>query len=102
MSDNDDLPEAHELPIPPDAQQIGGHEVLRAFVVDGGLSVSLQRAFDEPHVWGVLLVDLARHVSRIYAEEAEMTEEHAMAEIRRMFDAEWDRPTDPGETDPIN
>jgi hypothetical protein len=76
--------------------------VLRAFVVDGGLSVSLQRAFDEPHVWGVLLVDLARHVARIYAEEAEMTEEHAMAEIRRMFDAEWDRPTDPGETDPIN
>ena len=43
----------HELPVPPDAQEAGGHEVLRAFVVDGGLSVSLQRSFDEPQTWGV-------------------------------------------------
>ncbi|HEY8580815.1 MAG TPA: DUF5076 domain-containing protein [Beijerinckiaceae bacterium] len=94
--------EVHELPVPPDAQEVGGHEVLRAFVVQGGLSVSLQRAFDEPHVWGVLLVDLARHVARIYAEEADMTEEAALAEIRRMFDAEWDRAGDPGSSDAIN
>ncbi|MDB5569711.1 MAG: hypothetical protein JWN93_894 [Hyphomicrobiales bacterium] len=92
----------NELPVPPDAQEAGGHEVLRAFVVDGGLSVSLQRAFDEPQTWGVLLVDLARHVARIYAEEAEMTQEQALSEIRRMFDAEWDRSTDPGATDAIN
>lgn len=92
----------HELPVPPDAQEVGGHEVLRAFVVNGGLSVSLQRAFDEPHTWGVLLVDLARHVARIYAEEAEMSEEHALAQIREMLDAEWDRSTDSGTTDPVN
>ena len=67
-----------------------------------GFRVSLQRAFDDPHTWGVLLVDLARHAARIYAEEAEMTEEHALEEIRRMFDAEWDRSTDPGLTDKIN
>lgn len=96
---NEDL---HELPPPPDAQDVGGHEVLRAFVVNGGLSVSLQRAFDEPQTWGVLLVDLARHVARIYAEEADMTEAHALEEIRRMFDAEWDRSTDSGTTDKIN
>ena len=100
--DDDDNDDVNEVPIPPDAQEVGGHEVLRAFVVNGGLSVSLQRAFDEPHTWGVLLVDLARHVARIYAEEAEMTEEHALEEIRRMFDAEWDRSTDPGITDKIN
>jgi len=41
-------------------------------------------------------------VARIYAEEAEMTQEHALEEIRRMFDAEWDRSTDPGITDKIN
>ena len=92
----------HELPVPPDAQEVGGHEVLRAFVVNGGLSVSLQRAFDEPHTWGVLLVDLARHVARIYAEEAEMSEEHALAQIREMLDAEWDRSTDSGSTEKIN
>ena len=96
---NDNL---HELPIPPDAQEAGGHEVLRAFVVDGGLSVSLQRAFDEPQTWGVLLVDLARHVARIYEEETDMSFEDAMREIRSMFEAEWDRSDDPGLSDQIN
>ena len=66
-NDDDDNDGLSELPIPPDAQEVGGHEVLRAFVVNGGLSVSLQRALDEPHTWGVLLVDLAHHVARIYA-----------------------------------
>ena len=92
----------HELPVPPDAQEAGGHEVLRAFVVDGGLSVSLQRAFDEPQTWGVLLVDLARHVARIYEEETDMSFEDAMREIRSMFEAEWDRSDDPGLSDQIN
>jgi hypothetical protein len=96
---NDNL---HELPIPPDAQEAGGHEVLRAFVVDGGLSVSIQRAFDEPQTWGVLLVDLARHVARIYEEETDMSFEDAMREIRGMFEAEWDRSSDPGLSDQIN
>ncbi len=97
--DKDNL---HELPVPPDAQEAGGHEVLRAFVVDGGLSVSLQRAFDEAQTWGVLLVDLARHVARIYEEETDMSFEDAMREIRAMFEAEWDRSNDSGQSEPIN
>ena len=38
-------------------------EVLRAFVVDGGLSIAFQRAFEEPDMWGMLLVDIARHAA---------------------------------------
>ena len=53
----------HELAPPPDAREKGGHEVLRCFVVDGGLSIALRRSFDEPGTWGVLLADLARHLA---------------------------------------
>jgi hypothetical protein len=92
----------NQLGVPPDAQELGGDEILRAFIVDRGLSVSLQRAFDEPSTWGILLVDLARHVARIFAKEEGLTEAEALAQIRTMFDAEWDRPTDPGATSAMN
>jgi hypothetical protein len=92
----------NQLGIPPDAQELGGDEILRAFIVDRGLSISIQRAFDEPATWGLLLVDLARHVARIFAAESDVTEDEALREIRAMLDAEWDRPTDLGSTSAIN
>jgi hypothetical protein len=97
-----DRPEFHELSAPPDALEKGGHEVLRASVVDGGISVALRRSFDEPFTWGVLLVDLARHAARIYALETGVDEDEAFAEICAGFNAEIDRPTDAGSTQSIN
>jgi len=73
-------------------------EVLRAFVVDGGLSIAFTRAFEEPDMWGLLLVDLARHASRAYAREGGFTEEEALERIVEMFEAEIARPTDAGNT----
>lgn len=90
-----------QQPLPPDV--IGrddATEILRAFVVDGGLSIAFTRAFDEPDMWGLLLVDLARHAARAYARESEFTEEEAMARIVEMFEAEIARPTDLGTTAP--
>ena len=75
-------------------------EVLRAFVVDGGLSIAFTRAFEEPDMWGMLLVDIARHAARAYAREAVMSEEEALARILDMFEAEIARPTDMGTTSP--
>ena len=75
-------------------------EVLRAFVIDGGLSIAFQRAFEEPDMWGLLLVDIARHAARAYARESDYTEEDALARIVEMFEAEIARPTDPGTTMP--
>ena len=91
----------HEQPLPPDV--IGREdatEVLRAFVIDGGLSIAFQRAFEEPDMWGLLLVDIARHAARAYARESEYTEEDAMSRILEMFQAEIERPTDTGTTTP--
>ena len=73
-------------------------EVLRAFVVDGGLSIAFTRAFEEPDMWGLLLVDIARHASRAYARESACTEEEALTRIIDMFEAEIARPTDLGTT----
>jgi hypothetical protein len=90
-----------EQPLPPDV--IGrddATEVLRAFVVDGGLSIAFTRAFEEPDMWGLLLVDIARHAARAYARESEYSEEEALAHILDMFEAEISRPTDMGSTTP--
>ena len=89
----------NEQPLPPDV--IGREdavEVLRAFVVDGGLSIAFTRAFEEPDMWGLMLVDIARHAARAYAREGGLTEDEALARIVEMFEAEINRPTDVGNT----
>ena len=80
----------------------GGVEVLRAAIVEGGLHVSLRRAFDDPQAWGMLIADVARHAARIFAKETKLTEDEALERIRAMFDAEMDAPTDPGTTSAIS
>ena len=75
-------------------------EVLRAFVLDGGLSIAFARAFEEPDMWGLVLVDIARHAARAYARESAYTEEEALARIVDMFEAEIARATDIGSTAP--
>ncbi|MGJ3264913.1 MAG: DUF5076 domain-containing protein [Salinarimonas sp.] len=102
MAGDDDTPLFHELEVPPDVRLKGGHEVLRASVVEGAVSVALRRSFDDPFTWGVLLVDLARHASRVYALETDMSEEEALAQIRAGIEAELDTPTDPGTTGAVN
>ena len=87
--------------MPPDVMgRDDATEVLRAFVVDGGLSIAFTRAFEEPDMWGLLLVDIARHAARAYARENAFTEDEALTRIVDMFEAEIDRPTDLGDTEP--
>ena len=87
--------------MPPDVMgREDATEVLRAFVLDGGLSIAFTRAFEEPDIWGLLLVDIARHAARAYARESEYTEDEALSRIVEMFEAEINRPTDVGSTTP--
>ena len=95
-------PDLHTLDVPPDVTDNGGHEVLRAFVSNGAVSVAMRRSFDDPFVWGMLLADLARHAARIYAAEAEMSEAEAMARIVEAVQAELETSTDTGATNAIN
>ena len=90
-----------EQPLPPDVMgRDDATEVLRAFVVDGGLSIAFTRAFEEPDMWGLLLVDIARHAARAYAQESSYTEAEALARVVEMFESEIARPTDLGNTMP--
>jgi hypothetical protein len=66
------------------------------------LHLSLRNAFERPAVWGILLVDIARHVARMYSQEGDVLRDQALADIRKAFEAEWAAPTDDSETDPIN
>jgi hypothetical protein len=95
------MPGPKEQPLPPDVMgRDDATEVLRAFVVDGGLSIAFTRAFEEPDMWGLLLVDIARHAARAYARESSYTEAEALARVVDMFESEIARPTDIGETTP--
>jgi len=103
MKDPEKAPAIYDaLVIPPEALEQGGFEVLRAAIVEGGLHVSLRRAFDEPDAWGMLIADLARHVARIYAKETPMREDEVLERVRRIFEAEMDAPTDLGSTNAIS
>ena len=95
-------PSYDPLAVPPSALEQGGVEVLRAAIVDGGLHMSLRRAFDDPQAWGMLIADVARHAARIFGNETKFTEDQALELIRAMFDAEMDAPTDPGTTSAIS
>jgi hypothetical protein len=95
-----DIAAPKELPVPSAAAASPeATEVFRAWIVDRGLQVSLQRGFDDPRMWGILLADVARHAARIYGRETASTEADALAQIRSLLVAELDRPTDLGTTD---
>lgn len=83
--------EIKELSAPPDVAAHGGTEILRLFVTDGALSLSMQRAFAAPEMWGQLLAELARQVAEVYARETPMCAEEALAEIRLALEVSFDR-----------
>jgi hypothetical protein len=83
--------EIKELSAPPDVEAQGGTEILRLFVTDGSLSLSMQRAFAAPEMWGQLLAELARQVAEVYARETAMDAAEALAEIRLALEVSFDR-----------
>jgi hypothetical protein len=90
------------LGIPPDAHEnAAAAEILRAWSVNGGLHVSLKPSFENPAIWGLLLVDLARHAARAYAVEGRQSEASVLRDIRRTLDAEWQHSTDAGTTSAV-
>ncbi|KAB2886412.1 MAG: DUF5076 domain-containing protein [Pseudorhodoplanes sp.] len=90
------------LQAPPGARDKGGVEVLRVGVVEGGLHVTLRRAFSDPRAWGILLADVARQVARVYAQEGSGAEQQVTERIRDAFAAEINAPANSGTIGPIS
>ncbi len=90
------------LAVPPTAQEKGGVEIVRGVIVEGGLHISIRRAFDDPQAWGMVLADIARHAARIHALETGAAESQTLDRIRSMLEAELDAPSDLGSTHAIS
>lgn len=84
-----------ELPIPDSvttAQQKA--EMARIWLADGAQVVVLSsRLWDDPGAWGLMLVDMAKHVAKAY-EAKGMNAADSLARIRAAMEAEWSNPTD--------
>jgi hypothetical protein len=64
-------------------------EILSVLVAEGRTQVLLRTdAWEDPAAWGILLVDLARHVANAYGGQQGAAQ--ALARVKAGFDAEWD------------
>ena len=73
------------LPIPNDALDKGGVEMLRAGVVDEELFVTARRAFSDPAHWGYLLADVTRRLATLYEADGGFTEAKVTTAIAGAF-----------------
>lgn len=87
------------LPIPPTATtDPKAIELLRAWAAHGQQHVSIAtNVWQDPGNWGIMLVDLAKHIASAYEQTTGADRTVTLARIRALFDAEWahatDRPT---------
>jgi hypothetical protein len=88
------------LPIPPDAlEDPGSIEMIRAWIANRGLHISLnigiwkEHAVGEERAWGILLADAIRHIANALHESQGVDREDTIRAIKRQLDAELDGPT---------
>jgi hypothetical protein len=85
-----------ELPIPSAASRDNrAIELARIWAAGGKQHVSLATGiWDDPAAWGIMLVDLAKHVANAYAQTTGAMESETLQRIKEGFDAEWNTATD--------
>ena len=85
-----------ELVVPPEAKSDPqAVEIARVWAAHGGQHVSLDPSlWEDPLAWGIVLVDLARHVANALEKLKGKSKREVLERIREGFDAEWSNPTD--------
>jgi hypothetical protein len=85
-----------ELVIPPiAAADPGARELIRVWTADSSQHVSIAAdSWEDAAAWGIVLVDLARHISRAYEQMGKGAARATLDRIRAGFDAEWSQATD--------
>jgi hypothetical protein len=81
----------HELLIPPPvAGDQRARELLRAWASGGKQHISIDtKAWSDPGAWGIMLVDLAKHVANAYDQSGKMKSAAVLDRIKGHFDAMW-------------
>ena len=89
------MSETNQLPIPETAlRDPKSFELLRVWIASEDQHISLRsEVWADPAAWGILLVDLARHVAESFERGSQLNRSDALARIREGLDAEWDHPT---------
>src|SRR5688572_1304275 len=91
------MPHPRELPLPrPVANEPKAFELARIWIVaGGGQYVSLSTGIvGDPSGWGILLVNLAKHVANAYQQVRGVDANQTLAGIKAAFEKEWNSPTD--------
>lgn len=66
-------------------------EFARIWAAHGSQHVSISSDVrEDPGMWGVMLVDLARHVANFYEQERGMSRDPVLDRIKTLLDAEWE------------
>ena len=86
------------LDIPPGARSDKqASELIRAWAAHGGLQCSLNVdawSGDQTTIgWGILLSDIARHVSNALYESRRLDRTQTLAQIQKVFNSELESPT---------
>lgn len=85
------------LDIPAAAQRDkASFEVMRVWIAEQGQHVSIQSgAWEDPFAWGIVLADLARHISHAHQiQNSKIDPEAFLERLLEGFQAEIDNPTD--------
>lgn len=85
-----------KLEIPPslDTDQ-ENKEIARLWICGERPTFVIEKdVWDDPFVWGVVIVDLMRHIAMSYGKEVNAEHPNVLSRIRKGFDAEWENPTD--------
>jgi Domain of unknown function (DUF5076) len=70
-------------------------EILRVWRASDQQYVSLRTGvWEDPAAWGILLVDLARHVANSYQQTNGLDRIQTLERIKAIWDAEMESPTD--------
>ena len=90
------MEQPRQLPIPqPAATDPKAIEILRVWAAAGGQHVSINTGlWEDPGSWGIMLVDLARHIANAYEQSGKTEYSVALESIKKGFDAEWAWATD--------
>ena len=86
----------NELAVPPSAaRDRSAVEIGRIWLVGGDQHVVLRSdVWEDPAAWGLLLVDLAKHVANTYQQSDGRAIQETLSRIKAGFDTEWSHATD--------
>ena len=84
------------LPVPPAVEgDKSAIELLRVWAAHGKQHVIIAaNVWKDPGTWGIMLVDLAKHIASAYEQTTGADYVATLNTIRKVVDIEWKHPTD--------